>query len=334
MKPASKLTQTAALFLLAAAALPAQAPPVTQIAQTAPAPHLYVNHNNLFLDPAHGGSDEGARIGDRLLEKDLTLALANRIRTQLGDQPNLNLIVTRESEIPGAPAPDQPAADLGYNSRAGMANHARPFGCVLLHATAAGSGVHIVTSELALPDPNAPSTPGTPWNTAQAIWVGQSLRLANQIGTALQHAGVPVYLTHASVRPLDSLTCPAIAIELAPPRLSGNPSTIADPSYQQRVATAIATGLIFWRSHAEPLPAVSATAPAAKPPDQTAKPQPAQPSTPATPPASREKATPDPGAPIVRRLPTQPDAPVIRRPPPTSEPEQMQPTPPPPGAQP
>ena len=325
----SKPTCAAPLLLLMVAstscALHAQTP--ASSSTSAPPAHLYVNHNNLFLDAAHGGADDGARIGDRLLEKDLTLVLANRIRTQLGDQPGLNLVLTRDPGVLVTPPPEQPVADLGNNSRAGMANHARPFACILLHATAAGSGVHIITSELAPPDLTAPASPGTPWSTAQAVWVRQSLRLANQVGIALEHAGVPVYLTHASVRPLDSLACPAIALELAPPRLNTNPSTIADPSYQQRVATAVATALIFWRGHTEPVPAAApaaASTPAAKPSSDQSAPVRTRVDASA---ATRPKPALKMPAPIIR---SPPAAPIVRPAPQPSQPAST--IPPPPGA--
>lgn len=334
------LACTAVLLLLAAAAplapsvtaqtqpqLPADAPP--QPASTpgpspAAVPHLTGNRNNLFLDAAHGGADDGARIGDRLLEKDLTLSLLGRIRTQLVTEPNLNLILTRDPDAVDPALGSQPPSPP-IDTRAGIANHAHPFACLLLHATAAGSGVHIVTSELPPPDPGAATTSAVPWSTAQATWVRQSLRLANQVGISLRQAGVPVYLTHASVRPLDSLTCPAIAVEIAPPHPDPNPSTIADPSYQQRVATAIATALIFWRNHIDPAPVAPAPSTTRPVPATTEAPPAAPPATPTTEPA-----------PVVRRPPpsTVP-APVLRRPPatvPQPDPQRQPSTPPPAGA--
>ena len=311
----STLLTASALVLLPAATQPQAAPPVAQSPQsTAPLPpHLYFNRNTVFLDPAHGGSDDGARIGDRLLEKDLDLALATRIQAQLASEQGLIVVAAREAaDATAAQPPPAPSID----TRAGMANHSRAVGCVLLHATAAGAGVHIVTSTLTPPDPNAPySTLLQPWATVQAIWVPQSLRLANLVGTSLRQAGVPVYLTHASVRPLDSLACPAIAIEVAPPRFSGGPDTIADPAYQQRIATAIASALVSWRARAEPPLLPQAPAPV-RPAPEAVKPAPAVVS-----PANRNPNLPSapfiaPPAPVIRRTPPAlAPAPVVRRPP-------------------
>ncbi len=318
------------------AAPPAPAQPAPPAAPQPP--HLYFNRNTLFLDPAHGGSDDGARIGDRLLEKDLDLALATRVEAQLASEQGLDVVAAREAaDGANAQAPPAPSID----TRAGMANHSRAVGCVLLHATAAGAGVHIVTSTLSPPDPNAPySTLVQPWATAQAIWVPQSLRLANLVGVELRQAGVPVYLTHASVRPLDSLACPAIAIEVAPPRLAGGPDTVADPGYQQRIATALARALSLWRSRAEPpllpqAPAPVHIAPPPAPAPAAASPANRNPNLPSAPfivaPAPVVRRTPP--APIERRSPA---APVVRpRPsnpqtaPPPATPPASQTTPPP-----
>jgi N-acetylmuramoyl-L-alanine amidase len=48
-------------------------------AQTAPA----FNRQMIVLDPAHGGTDGGARIDDHTEEKDVTLAMAGRLRSLL-----------------------------------------------------------------------------------------------------------------------------------------------------------------------------------------------------------------------------------------------------------
>lgn len=350
MTPASTPIYAATLSLLAATLLlPAQTtqqPP--SVSAATPPPNATTTQpprpsssriNNLVLDAAHGGPDDGARIGDRILEKDLTLALVGRIRAQLAAQENLNLILTRDPDAGDLALDTQPPAP-SIDSRAGIANHAHAFACVLLHATAAGSGVHIVTSQLDPPDPSAPVTSATPWATAQAAYVRQSLRLANQVGLSLLQAGIPVYLTHASVRPLDSLTCPAIAIEVAPPRASNNPSSIDDPSYQQRISTAIAAALVAWRNRPVPPPATTPTtqpspratpaptttpAPSQSTPPASTTPTAVHPTRPATTPPARPAPTTQSPAPIIRRLP--PPAPTtIPAPKPAPEPTTPPPT--------
>ncbi len=221
----------------------------------------YINHNLIFLDPAHGGPDPGAHLPSNLLEKDINLALAIRIRGLLAGH-DLSVLLSREADS-SAVAPDgtdqPPAAPPTPDARAGTANHVHPVACILLHATGSGNGVHIVTSDLTPPDSTSADLPPSPsraipWESAQTDSIPQSLRLANEISTAITRANLPVHLSRGSVKPIDSLTCPAVAIEIAP--LVSGPTPVSDPAYQQRVAQAVATALLFWRGHADPPPSL------------------------------------------------------------------------------
>jgi len=195
----------------------------------------------IFIDPAHGGSDTGAHLPNNLLEKDITLAFAARLRTSLG-AAGFSVISTRDAD---------PTTPYTTDQRAEIGNHAHPTACIVLHATSSGTGIHIVTSALSPLGDFDGQHAATPWNTAQSDFVPQSQALSNQIGLALEHAKLPVILSRASLRPVDNLTCPAVAIEIAP---LGEPDSdqtpVTDAAYQQNVAKAIATALTAWRSQA------------------------------------------------------------------------------------
>jgi N-acetylmuramoyl-L-alanine amidase len=199
-----------------------------------------IPRTTIFLDPAHGGSDSGARLSDSLPEKSLTLAFATRLRAVLSTS-GFSVIATRDTD---------PTVPFTTDQRAEIANHAHPSACLILHATSSGNGVHIITSALASPNDFDEPHATIPWNTAQAASIPQSLSLANEIGLALERAKLPVILSRASLRPLDNLTCPAIAIEIAPfAPADSDPTPITDATYQQNIAKAIATALTSWRSH-------------------------------------------------------------------------------------
>jgi len=202
----------------------------------------------IFLDPAHGGPDPGAHLPNDLLEKNFTLAFATRLRAQLSTS-GFAVISTRDAD---------PAVPFTTDQRAEIANHAHPAACLILHATDSGSGVHIITSALTptQDDPHAP----IPWNTAQSASIPQSLTLANEIGLALQRAKLPVILSRASIRPVDNLTCPALAIEIAPLGAGDDQTPITDANYQQNIAKAIATALINWRTRQQQAAAAPAAA--------------------------------------------------------------------------
>jgi N-acetylmuramoyl-L-alanine amidase len=88
------------------------------------------------------------------------------------------------------------------------------------------------------------------WKTAQAAWVPRSMALAGVLNSALLHAGMNVTLGRTTLLAVDSMTCPAVAIEIAPERGSGQTikAGLDDPGYQARVAEALAAALVEWRS--------------------------------------------------------------------------------------
>jgi N-acetylmuramoyl-L-alanine amidase len=208
--------------------------PISAPAQQQPTPRTII-----LLDPAHGGPDPGARLPNNLLEKDITLAFAARLRALLSTS-GFAVISTHETD---------PVVPFTTDQRAEIGNHAHPTACLILHATASGTGIHVVTSALDrsnFDDPHAT----IPWNTAQSASIPQSLNLANEIGLALERAKLPVILSRASLRPLDNLTCPAIAIEIAPLNPGGSEATpVTNAAYQQNIAKAIAAALTAWRSN-------------------------------------------------------------------------------------
>lgn len=187
---------------------------------------------SVLIDPAHGGDDVGARIGGSLLEKDVTLGFSVRLRAALAAR-GIAVVVARASD-----------ADPSADQRAGIANHALASACLVIHATATGTGVHLYASSLAQSAPPQPEM--LPWQTAQAGWVTRSLRLASEIDSALGQAGVPTILGRTFLPPLDNLACPAVAIEIAP--LAASPANkaapISDPNYQQKLLDAITAALV------------------------------------------------------------------------------------------
>ena len=190
----------------------------------------------MVLDAAHGGDDAGGRLANGQLEKNFTLALSVRLRSLLTAR-GFQVVTTRESD-----------ATIGPNRRAEIANHARAQACLSLHGSGSGSGVHLFTSALTPVRP----TRFTPWKTAQAGWVTRSLALAGVLNSALLHAGMNVTLGRGSLPAVDSMTCPAVAVEVAP-ELGSDRKVAAgldDKDYQAQVAEALAAALVEWRAEA------------------------------------------------------------------------------------
>lgn len=217
-----------AAILIAVPSVAQQAPP----APAAPPPRFVV-----VLDAAHGGDDTGGHLADGQLEKAF-LALSVRLRSLLGAR-GIQVATTRESDIVVDP-----------NKRAEIANRAQAQACLSLHASESGSGVHLYASSLA----PIRAVRFAPWKTAQAAWVTRSLALEGTLNSALLHAGMSVTLGRTSLPPMDSMTCPAVAVEIAPELDKDKKvvSALDDPAYQARVATALAAALLEWRSEAHP----------------------------------------------------------------------------------
>lgn len=208
-----------------------------------------MNRNLVVLDPAHGGTETGATLGDHVLEKDVTLAMALKLRAAL-TAAGFTVIATRDADA-GDP--------LTTDQRAEIANRTHALACLVLHATATGSGVHVYTSTLQSSDaPGAASPSGyvpIPWDLAQAGFADQSQRLASGLTNALGTASLPTVAGRAPVLPLDNLMCPAVAVELAPLVTAGADTTpVTDADYQQRVVASMATALKSWRDENAPAP--------------------------------------------------------------------------------
>jgi N-acetylmuramoyl-L-alanine amidase len=225
--------------------------PATTTSLPAPVP-IQVNRRVIVLDPAHGGVDSGSQISDATVEKDVTLALAFRLRSSLTAR-GFTVVMTRDADTPSEP--NVVGATLTLDDRAGLANHAHAAACLVLHATGSGEGVHLYRSEL---DASSGEPPVTAWLTAQAAWVPQSQVLEKQFVRAFTRSEIALVASSASVRPMDSLACPALVVELAP--RGDDADSINDTDYQQHVALSIAGALLFWQNQVQPPRKLSAVA--------------------------------------------------------------------------
>jgi N-acetylmuramoyl-L-alanine amidase len=194
----------------------------------------------VVLDAAHGGDDSGGTLalpsGKTEAEKAYTLAMNVRLRSLLAAR-GISVVTTREADVVIDP-----------QHRAEIADHAGAQACLTIHAAMSGSGVHLFLSSL------APAAPGrlTPWRTAQAGSVASSIALAGMLNSALLHAEVKVTIGRTELTTIDSMTCPAVAVEIAPPGTSEGSSGagIDDSNYEARIADALAAGLLEWRAAA------------------------------------------------------------------------------------
>jgi N-acetylmuramoyl-L-alanine amidase len=183
------------------------------------------------VDPAHGGDERGAALTDKLAEKDVTLGFARLLRHEL--------------EIRGFAVTLLRDADTGstLDQRAASANTARAGIYISLHAASQGSGARVYTA--LLPVEGTSNGLFHPWNAAQAPALPVSRMVSAAIVTEMQKKEFLARASSASLRPLNNVLMPAVAVELAP-----GPAGVADltsANYQQRAASAIAEAVVSVR---------------------------------------------------------------------------------------
>jgi N-acetylmuramoyl-L-alanine amidase len=200
-----------------------QNPP--QTSQSSPAAPTQTFHRPLaVVDPAHGGDERGAALTNTLAEKDVTLGFARLLRHEL-ELRGFAVLLLRDID-----------ATLTLDQRAAATNVARAVIYISLHADSLGSGARVYTSLLPVEGPSNGAFHA--WNSAQAPALPVSKIVSAAIVAAMRKQEFSVQAFPASLRPLNNVFMPAVAVELAP-----GPNGIADltsANYQQRVAAVIA----------------------------------------------------------------------------------------------
>ena len=190
----------------------------------------------VMIDAGHGGDDPGARLGDKLVEKDVTLVLARKIKAELQER-GVPVRMMRDSDV-----------TLDLEERAESSNEQRAAAYVAIHAGIPGGGVRVYTPGFGT-DNGSAQVKFLPWDSAQENYVPRSRVLARGIAGELGKRNITATILHTSLRPLNNITAPAIGIELAAdPK---NVQDISDQKFQNTVATAIAAGIAQLRGQLE-----------------------------------------------------------------------------------
>ncbi len=179
------------------------------------------------VDASHGGDDHGETLSTTLAEKDVTVALARSLRQEL-ESRGISTLVLRDSD-----------ANLSVDQRAVFANADHAAIYIAVHATSSGHGVRVYTS--LLPYGEDDRGPFRSWTTAQHPTLPLSQSTASAVASELQKRQLSVRTLSAALRPLNNLSGPALAIEVAPQ--GSDLSQLTAPDYQQLVAGAVATAI-------------------------------------------------------------------------------------------
>lgn len=190
----------------------------------------------VMIDPGHGGTDAGARFSDKLLEKDVTLSIARKLRAELQNR-GVPAVLLRDGDN-----------SLTYEQRALATNGQRAGIYFGIHAGVPGTGVRIYTAMLPAIDPkqhekNKPG-PFLPWAAAQRNYLEGSRTLAASLVQALAEAKIASASGSAPQLPLNNIAAPAVAIEVALPSAEAKPEMLNAPKYQQAIAAAAAAAIV------------------------------------------------------------------------------------------
>lgn len=221
------------------ASLPNQEPsPPSSSFSAQPSP-AQVDHPNsgppsffVMIDPGHGGGDRGATFGGKIAEKDITLALGRRLKSELHER-GINARLSRDSDV-----------TLSLEQRAESANEQHAAVYVALHAGMPGPGVRVYAPALVSPVV-ASSTTFVTWENAQTKSLARSQHLAQKIAVELGKRNLASATLATPLRPLNNIVAPAVAVELAPD--SENVSGSMSQKLQTTVASAIAAAIIQLR---------------------------------------------------------------------------------------
>jgi N-acetylmuramoyl-L-alanine amidase len=185
---------------------PAQNVATTPTANAAPIPQQpRLGLNIVVLDPAHGGTDSGARGTAGIRESEVVLDFATQVRRALELQ-GFQVVQTRQDN-------DNPS----FDDRSAKANAQRGAIFISLHVSSTGSPGTVrvyVNSEL----PSVTEANGLiPWDRAQAPFLGLSRKLGDQIQGLLAQTfkGSPNTAQTAWIRQLRTTAAPAIAVEIS-----------------------------------------------------------------------------------------------------------------------
>jgi N-acetylmuramoyl-L-alanine amidase len=211
------------------------------------------------IDPGHGGAEAGAEGRNGLLEKDLALSIARRVRELLQERLGLEVILTRDGD-----------RDLALDERTALANKNKADLFISIHADASpsrdatGSSVYFLSYSSSGAEGEVTSARGRGaansgdagldfilWDMAQASHLSQSSRLAEifqeelvtATGTQKGNRGIK----QNTFVVLKGATMPAVLVEVG---FISNPQEeelLKTSEHQERLAEALYRGILRFK---------------------------------------------------------------------------------------
>jgi N-acetylmuramoyl-L-alanine amidase len=216
----------------------------------------------IVIDPGHGGDEVGARGPGGTLEKDVSLAIARRLRDEIENALGIQVFLTRNQD-----------AEMDLDARTAIANNYKADLFVSIHANAVrargarGSEVYFLSYQASdeesrriaqMEGAALPVAPGSDvavilWDMAQAEHLEESSALATRIQDELGAVtGSKVRgVKQAPFRVLMGAAMPAVLVELGFLSNPDEESKLRSASYQAKIARALMRGIARYRSERE-----------------------------------------------------------------------------------
>ena len=244
-------------------AAPAPVPPQPQAPEPPPLLDLPPagGLRTIVIDPGHGGDDNGARGAQGTLEKNVTLAMARRVKAVIEARLGARVLLTRDAD-----------QAIGLDQRASVANNNKADLFISLHANAslrpavAGAQVYSLALEgygeaaeraVQAPRDALPVLGGgtrdieiIPWELAQARYTSQSAAFARAMEAAL-HDRVPMSprpLQQGPFRVLVGANMPAVLVELGFLSSPQEEQQLLADERQAALAQALVDGIARYRA--------------------------------------------------------------------------------------
>jgi N-acetylmuramoyl-L-alanine amidase len=216
----------------------------------------------IAIDAGHGGDDLGAKGAGGMTEKDLTLAIARRLKASVEGRLGLRVLMTRDDDR-AVPVTDRTA--IANNNKADV--------FISLHAnasfrdTVSGAAVYVADFDPAAIGANPvaperlPAVGGgfrdielVPWNMAQIRHKDQSDVLAKMVVEGLtNHVPLaPRPSDHAPLRVLESANMPAVLVEVGYLSNAAQEKQIAGNEFQTALVQGLLDAIVRFRDFIAP----------------------------------------------------------------------------------
>ena len=216
--------------------------------------------NTVVIDPGHGGDDTGTTGPNGVLEKDITLQVATRLRRAIESRLGLRVVMTRNGD-----------RMIRLDERAAIANNNKADLFISLHANAslspAPSGAEVYYLSLyddavetrltGSTDHTVPVLGGgvrsievVSWDMAQVRHLDQSARFARIVDTELRRrvAMRPTDVQRAPFRVLVGANMPAVLVELGFLSNPAQAEQLASASFQETLGQALFQSVVRYRA--------------------------------------------------------------------------------------